>query len=169
MQVKHETRNALSAGMKIIPAWAWTLAAVGFASAEVFFNLVMRDTPVWAPVLMGLLAGTVLVCYFLLVGYVSRDAGRRGMSSLLWTVVAIVIPNGLGIILYFILRQPLRRSCPQCGNAVQPEFNFCPSCNCKLSPNCPQCQRVVGVNDVYCPYCGTSLRTQVVTDAVVAS
>jgi hypothetical protein len=169
MQMKDETQNALSAGIRIVPAWAWTLAAVVFASAQVFFSFAMRDAPAWALVLMGLLAGTILGCYFLLVGYVSRDAGRRGMSSLLWTVVAIVIPNGLGIILYFILRQPLRRACPQCGNAVQPEFNFCPRCNCKLSPNCPQCQRVVGVNDVYCPYCGTSLRHQPVTDVIAAS
>jgi RNA polymerase subunit RPABC4/transcription elongation factor Spt4 len=74
--------------------------------------------------------------------------------------VAILIPNGMGLILYFILRQSLRTACPQCGNAVQTGFNFCPRCNYKLSPSCPQCQRVVGVNDVYCPYCGTSLRNQ---------
>jgi RNA polymerase subunit RPABC4/transcription elongation factor Spt4 len=172
MQVKNETQSRLSAGMKIIPAWAWTLAAVGFASAEVVFNIFMRgpDAPAtWVRVLLGLLAGTIVGGYFLLIGYVSRDAGRRGMSPLLWTLVAILIPNGLGIILYFILRQPLRRACPQCGNAVQVEFNFCPSCNCKLSPSCPHCQRLVGTNDVYCPYCGTSMRNQAIPESVVAS
>ena len=72
--------------------------------------------------------------------------------------MAIIIPNALGIILYFILRQPLAERLPAMRHAVQTGFNFCPRCNYKLSPNCPQCQRVVGVNDVYCPYCGTSLR-----------
>jgi len=80
------------------------------------------------------------------------------MSPILWTCVAVLIPNALGFLLYFVLRQPLRRACPQCGNAVQTEFSFCPRCNYKLSPSCPQCQRIVAVGDLYCPYCGTSVR-----------
>ena len=96
----------------------------------------------------------------LLIGYINRDAKRRGMSPTLWTLVAIFIPNGLGGLLYFILRQPLQGTCPQCGTAIQSGFNFCPRCSCKLSPNCPQCQHVVATNDVYCPYCGASLRHQ---------
>jgi RNA polymerase subunit RPABC4/transcription elongation factor Spt4 len=164
MQVKNETRTGLTAEIKIVPAWAWTLAVVGFAIAQLFFNVVMarhqHAPPAWCRALMGLAAGTVMGCYLLLVGYVNRDARRRGMSSILWTLVAIFIPHGLGLILYFILRQPERSACPQCGNAVQTGFNFCPGCNYKLGPSCPQCQRVVGVNDVYCPYCGTSLRNQ---------
>jgi len=99
-------------------------------------------------------------CGVLLVGYINRDAKRRGMSPTLWTIVAVIIPNALGIILYFILRQPRSGACPQCACAVQTGFNFCPRCSYKLSPSCLQCQRVVGVNDVFCPYCGASLRNQ---------
>lgn len=145
----------------------WTLAGIGFASAQIIFSTFMvgpNAPPAWARLLLAIVAGTVLGCYLLLVGYVSRDARRRGMSPLLWVLVAVLIPNGLGIILYFILRQPLHRTCPQCGNAVQMAFNFCPRCSYKLSPSCPHCQRVVGGNDVYCPYCGTSLRTRTVPD-----
>ena len=109
---------------------------------------------------MGLGAGLAGVCYLLLIGYINRDAKRRGMSPTLWTIMAIIIPNALGIILYFLLRQPRSSVCPQCGHAVQTGFNFCPRCNYKLSPSCPQCQRVVGVGDIYCPYCGTSLHHQ---------
>jgi hypothetical protein len=88
-------------------------------------------------------------CILLLIGYVNRDAKRRrGMSPILWTLAAILIPNGIGFLLYFILRQPLRSTCPQCENAVQTGFNFCPRCNYKLGLSCPQCERVVGVNDV---------------------
>ncbi len=167
MQVKNEAQTGLTAGIKIVPLWAWVLAALGFASAQVFFNTLVTGPgapPTWARVLLGLLSGSILGGYLLLIGYVSRDARQRGMSAVLWTVVAILIPNGLGIILYFILRQPLQRTCPQCGDAVQTGFNFCPRCSCKLSPSCPQCQRVVRGNDVYCPYCGTSLRNQAVPD-----
>ena len=162
MQVKNETRTGLTAEIKIVPAWSWVLAGILFVAAQVFFNVVVARhsgaPPAWARPMFGLLAGVGGGCYLLFIGYINRDAKRRGMSPTLWTLVAILIPNGLGMLLYFILRQSLRSSCPQCGNAVQTGFNFCPRCNYKLSPSCPQCQRVVGANDVYCPYCGTSLR-----------
>jgi hypothetical protein len=163
MQVRNETQTGFTGEIKIIPLWAWVLAGIVFVAAQVFFNVVVArhsgGPPAWARPLLGLLAGIGGACYLLLIGYINRDAKRRGMSPTLWTVMAIIIPNALGIILYFLLRQPRSGACPQCGYAAQSGFNFCPRCSCKLSPNCPQCQRVVGVNDVYCPYCATPLRT----------
>jgi RNA polymerase subunit RPABC4/transcription elongation factor Spt4 len=163
MQVKNEVQTGLKAEIEIIPLWAYTLAAIAFAAVQIGFNLVMSGPgapPAWARVLMGFLGGAIIACYFLLLGYVNHDSRRRGMNPILWTFIAILIPNGLGIILYFVLRQPRQNACPQCGNAVQTGFNFCPRCNFKLSPSCPHCQRLVGGNDVYCPYCGTSLLSQ---------
>ena len=61
---------------------------------------------------LGLLAGVGGGCFLLLIGYINRDAKRRGMSPTLWTIVAVLIPNGLGIILYFILRQPREQCLP---------------------------------------------------------
>ena len=168
MQLNHESQTGLTAEIKIVPAWAWTLAVIAFVAAQWFFDITQlheSHPPAWARALLGLLAGICGACYVLFIGYINRDAKRRGMSPTLWTIVATIIPNALGIILYFILRQPLSGACPQCGNTVQPGFNFCPRCNHKLSPNCPQCQRLVGVNDVYCPYCGTSLRRPLVPTA----
>ena len=164
MQVKDETQPGLTTEIKIVPSWAWTLAMVAFVAAQWFFNIAVARNPhappTWARPVLGLLLGIVGGAYLLLIGYVNRDSKRRGMSPVLWTLVALLIPNAMGILLYFVLRQPLRRACPQCGNAVQVEFNFCPRCSCRLSPSCPQCHRLVGVDDVYCPYCGTSLRNQ---------
>jgi len=166
MQVKSETRTGLTTEIKIVPKWAWGLAVIGFFIAQFFFNVVVvrhsKAPPAWARPLLGLLLGLMLGCYLLFIGYINRDSKRRGMSPVLWTLVAILVPNLLGILLYFVLRQPLQISCPQCGNAVQAGFNFCPRCSYKLSPSCPQCQRVVDVNDVYCPNCGTALRNQAV-------
>jgi RNA polymerase subunit RPABC4/transcription elongation factor Spt4 len=164
MLVKDDTQTGLAAEIKIVPAWAWVLTVIGFAAAQFLFDIVVARQPgappAWARPLLGLLAGLVLGFFLLFIGYINRDAKRRGMSPVLWTIIAIVIPNALGILLYFVLRQPLRSACPQCGNAVQTGFSFCPRCSYKLSPNCPQCQRVVGADNVYCPYCGTSLRNQ---------
>jgi RNA polymerase subunit RPABC4/transcription elongation factor Spt4 len=164
MQVRNENQSVLLREMKIVPAWAWGLALIAFVAAQWYFNLTIvhhpHAPPAWVRPLFGLLAGIGGGAYLLLIGYVNRDSKRRGMSPVLWTIVAILIPNAMGILLYFVLRQPLRRSCPQCGNAVQIEFNFCPRCSYKLGPSCPQCQRLVAVDDTYCPYCGASLHDQ---------
>lgn len=165
MLAKEETQTGLAAEIKIIPTWAWVLAGIAFVAAQWFFNIALvrhpqpHPIPAWGRPLLGLLAGILGGCYLLLIGYINRDAKRRGMSPTLWTILAIVVPNALGIILYFLLRLPLRSSCPQCGSVVQPGFSFCPHCSYKLGPSCPQCQRAIGVNDLYCPYCGTKLRS----------
>lgn len=162
MLVNEELHTGAAAEIKIIPKWAWALAGIGFVAMQFVLNVtVARQSdapPAWSRPLLGLLTGTVVGCFLLFIGYINRDAKRRGMSPTLWTVVAILIPNAMGIILYFVLRQPLRSACPQCGHAIHSGYNFCPRCNCKLSPSCPQCQRIVGVGDVYCPFCGTVLR-----------
>lgn len=162
MQITNEAPTGLKSELKIVPTWVWVLAGSAFIAAQVFFDVFIarepKAPPAWARPLLGLLVGIVVGCYLLFLGYINRDAKRRGMSPTLWTIVAILIPNALGIILYFVLRQPLRNACPQCGNQLQPDFNFCPRCSYKMSLNCPQCQRPVGMHDLYCAYCGVSLR-----------
>jgi RNA polymerase subunit RPABC4/transcription elongation factor Spt4 len=167
MELKNETKVGFSAEVNIIPVWAWILAVIGFAAMQVVAQVVRQpDAPThFVRALMGLLVGAVVACYLLLIGYVNRDAHRRGMSPVLWTFVVILIPNALGMVLYFVLRQPIRSACPQCGSFVQSGFNFCPHCSHKLGPSCPKCQRMVTARDVYCPYCGTTLTEQVTPGA----
>jgi len=161
MRIKNQAPTGLTAEINLIPAWAWVAAGIGFLGMQLVFNVALAAQtdapPAWARTLLGLLVGLVLACYLLLIGYVYRDAARRGMSRALWMAVCILVPNALGIILYFILRQPIAHSCPQCGQSVQPAFNFCPQCNCKLNPSCPQCQHMVQPGDAYCANCGASL------------
>jgi RNA polymerase subunit RPABC4/transcription elongation factor Spt4 len=164
MELRNESRTSLAAEVRIVPAWAWVLAGIGFVAIQYGFNVIIAREPdappAWARPLIGLLMGLLVAAYFVFVGYVNRDAKRRGMPRILWTCVVAFIPNALGLIIYFVLRQPLRSTCPQCGTFVQSEFNFCPQCNYQLSAGCPHCQRAVSPGDVYCPYCGTSLRNQ---------
>jgi RNA polymerase subunit RPABC4/transcription elongation factor Spt4 len=163
MAVKSESQSVLASEIKIVPRWVWVLAGIVFIAAQLLPYVVRHHhheppPPAWALPLIGFFAGIAASAYLLLIGYINRDAKRRGMSPTLWTIVAILIPNALGILLYFVLRHPLRSACPQCGYAVEMSFSFCPRCSYKLGTNCPRCQRLVGMNDVFCPYCGTSLR-----------
>jgi hypothetical protein len=163
MQLKSETRTQFTEELRFIPRWAYVLAALAFVGVQILFATMLaiqKDTP--SPLvrsLLGIFAGVIFGCYILLIAYVNRDAGRRGMSRTLWTVIAIVITHGLGIILYLVLRQPLLSHCPECDAVLQGGFNYCPKCNHQLHPSCPNCQHSVLGNDVYCPYCGGALAT----------
>ena len=150
--------------MKIVPTWAYALASVAFLCMQFVFNVIIpaekstgHPPPPAVLALLGFVVGAATACYMLLIGYVNRDAARRGMSRILWTLLVIFIPNALGFILYFLLRQPMIQPCPQCHAAVQASFNYCPTCNTKLHPHCAQCQRAVRLNDTFCPYCGFKL------------
>lgn len=152
---------SLADEMKLVPTWAIALAILVFACAQVLFHVWIptqhNPPPPVARVLLGIIAGAVLAAWMMLVGYVNQDARRRNMSRLWWTLLVIFIPNALGFVLYFLLRQPAQQPCPQCGTMVLPGFNYCPKCNCKLHPHCAQCQRPVRLADIYCPYCGYKL------------
>ena len=173
MTVKNETSTCFLDEVRIISPWAFVLAFLGFAAAAaavVFATLKDRtgapfySLPVLVP--LGIVGGTAIACYILLIGYVNRDAGRRGMSRLGWTLLAIFIPNALGIVLYFVLRKPRTLTCPQCGAIIEPGFGFCPRCRCRLNAVCPQCQRGVHEGDKFCPYCSGELRAGVNTVSV---
>src|SRR3954466_5801416 len=55
---------------------------------------------------MGVAFGAVAAASTLLAGYVYADASRRGMPPIPWTALALLVPNGLGFVLYFLLRKP---------------------------------------------------------------
>jgi RNA polymerase subunit RPABC4/transcription elongation factor Spt4 len=117
-----------------------------------------RTWPLAGKLAVSILPGIPLFALALLIGYVHIDAKRRGMRYIMWTLLAIFIPNAIGIILYFILRDPLLVHCSRCGAAVRPGFAFCPNCGAALKPSCPQCRRPVEPGWSHCPNCGASLR-----------
>jgi len=159
--------------IRIFAPWAYSLFAATFFIIAVLFVTVVGLDPKAPPLpircLLSILCGAVLGCYAVLIGYVNQDAGRRGMSRLLWTLIAIFVPNGLGIVLYFVLRKPLSTHCPQCDTVVDPGFSFCPRCRNRLRPVCPHCQRSVDLGDKFCPYCGGSLEAPAAAPAAAPS
>jgi RNA polymerase subunit RPABC4/transcription elongation factor Spt4 len=152
--------------IRLIPKVMFAVAALVFVGMQALLFLVLfrhdpHAPPLAAQVLVAFVAGSVLCVFMLLVGYVNRDAKRRGMNHILWTILVLFIPNAIGFIIYFVVRQPVRGACPQCGATVTPGFNFCPKCKFLLHPACPQCHRAIEVGATFCPYCSAELKRQV--------
>jgi hypothetical protein len=107
--------------------------------------------------LLSLLGVAFLGAYVLLVGYVFGDAKRRGMNHVLWTLLSIFIPNAIGIILYFILRDPIPVPCPSCGQPARKGHAYCAGCGTAVRAACPQCRQPVEPGWRNCARCGAAL------------
>jgi hypothetical protein len=107
--------------------------------------------------LMTLIGAVMLGIFVLLVGYVYGDARRRGMNQVMWTLLAIFVPSAVGVILYFILRDPIPVPCPSCGTPARKGHAFCASCGAAVRAACPQCRQPVEAGWRNCARCGVPL------------
>lgn len=172
---------------KVVPSWlkgtmivlyAIALATVLIANAVTHGALLgPRDVAQHQHLLPFALAGIVtavaipISIVVFLIGYVYRDAERRGMSPGAWTFLVIALMPAylaLGFIVYFVMREPLPFDCPQCGTKVGARFNYCPNCKWNLHPSCPQCRREVLDTDKFCSFCGQNLASPAPTVAPAA-
>ena len=172
--------------LRIIPRWlVWTCVAVyiialiigslvnlnGIQTGGDMFPPELRGQPVLAMLaLVGVitLAALCISASLFMLGYVYRDAKRRGMNPALWTIVVLILSPGygiLGLIIYLLIREPLPYPCPKCASSVSARFNFCPNCKTNLHPACTHCQREVSDTDKFCPYCGSDLVRTSTNDA----
>jgi len=172
-------RSTFREELRIIPKWlVWTCVGLYILALiigitvnlhnmhigdDIFPDNSLRGEPFLS--CLGLAGVITLAALFLsplilTLGYVYRDAERRGMNAGLWTILVMILsPTYLfiGLIIYLLVREPLPYTCPQCAATVSARFNFCPSCKCNLHPACPQCQREVSDSDKFCPYCATEI------------
>jgi len=151
--------------LKVIPLAAWIITLLVYGGFVVLSSqvLIPRDPelspwPTLPKILFSFGIPLIVAVLVLLIGYVYADARRRGMRYVLWTLLAVFIPNAIGIILYFILRDPLPQPCPRCGAAVAAKFPYCPSCGTAVAQTCPNCRGAVEPGWPHCAHCGASLR-----------
>jgi hypothetical protein len=147
---------------RLIPMWSILVAVASFALVEYYVWQVLpaqrhHSPPLGFRIYFNLSWGLLVAVYFLMVGYISRDAPRRAMSSRFWIILCLVMPGGMGTVLYFLLRQPEVSRCPACSTQVQGDFHFCPQCNYQLTASCGHCFRTVRSTDQFCTQCGHEL------------
>jgi len=137
--------------LKLLPLWSIVLAILVFVGTQYYFNRMPHfpHRPGTLPMrmMMSYTTGAALASYILLVGYVSRDVKRRNMSAPMWILVVVVMPGGIGAVVYFLLRQPILVRCPNCTTELTAGVHFCPQCRFQMAPVCGQCFRGVQITD----------------------
>jgi hypothetical protein len=136
----HASSGAPRAIFSVVPKPAKVVASILFSLAVVLGTVAgaisfrspggphawIAGTPVGLA--GGLFVGGLFTLWVLALGYVYGDARLRKMPAVPWLLIAMLVPNLLGFLLYFVLRKPLGRPCPQCGQAITPEQRFCSWC-----------------------------------------
>jgi len=158
-------KSQLSREFAIVPNVARVIAVIGFIVVQICLLVLLphyvhgHDMPPKAVMpLISIVGGSFLALFILLIGYVNADSKRRGMNSLLWTLLVIFVPKAIGFLAYFLLRKPLLAEgmghCPKCGLGVRADFRFCPKCGYSFAPACGNCGRALQPDYAICPYCG---------------
>lgn len=156
--------NCLTDEIKVIPWLAWVLAiCVGGAVMAFLVTMAfpvgeMQNWPALGRFAFLMVMPVLLFTWTLLIGYVWGDARRRGMRHVMWTLLAVFIPNAIGVVLYFILRESPKNRCPKCVTGVPPGSLYCPGCGTALVSMCPQCGRAVEAGWSHCTQCGSNLK-----------
>ena len=163
--MRSEEKPNITEEIQLIPGWSVVLAGLLFVGIQAAMHLYYWSRCKVSPVIgfrifWSVFAGAVVAAYTVMVGYITRDAKRRNMNVGLWTLIVVFMPCAIGLIVYFLLRQPSRMLCPRCSEDVQSSFNFCPSCKFQLVPICEVCHHSVSLTDSYCYNCGHALALQ---------
>jgi len=114
-----------------------------------------------------LLPAAFIILWGALLIWVYRDAGKRGMSGILWLLL-VLIGNVIALLIYAIVRSetPVKRrdgacdgpeKCPGCGKPLAAGYIFCPHCGRGLTKTCPACGKPVEGSWKACPACGAGL------------
>lgn len=110
-------------------------------------------------IFLGLLsAGLLLLLLFVIGIYVWRDASRRGMNPILWTLASVLAPAFTGFIIYLLARGHFPDlMCPSCGMPVEENYVVCPGCGARLKRVCTACGTPAEEGWIVCPRCAAPL------------
>lgn len=66
--------------------------------------------------------------------WVYRDAKNRGLDAGKWTAIVVLVPNLIGLIIYFLIgRNEERVQCNNCNSRIQIKSEYCMSCGKEIN------------------------------------
>jgi hypothetical protein len=157
--------SGLRRELAVAPRPGVLISLVAALAAAAGWSFAAQGFPVVPRLLLGAMWALLFFVYGLLVSYIYGDARRRGMRHKLWTVIALAVPNGLGIIAYFLLREPRLQPCDTCGARVKRGYAFCPRCGAGLAETCAACRRALDPSWSHCAHCGAPVSSPPPTPA----
>jgi Phospholipase_D-nuclease N-terminal len=128
--------------LNVVPK-AVQVSAVAIVAAAVLIGLAVGCyavangeglRPMFGYAAAALAVGMVIAIWLLCLGFVFADARRRGMRAAGWTLVAMLMPNLLGFLLYFVMRRPLAAPCVSCSREMPVDQPFCSWCGSSRAP-----------------------------------
>lgn len=64
-----------------------------------------------------------------------RDAKSRGLEAGMWTAIVVMVPNFIGLLLYFLVgRKQQKIKCPSCEAETEQGKPHCSNCGAVISP-----------------------------------
>ncbi|MBE9917584.1 hypothetical protein G8C92_26570 [Paenibacillus donghaensis] len=84
------------------------------------------------------LAGTALLLFLItlicLGIWTYRDAKLRGLEAGMWTAIVVLVPNFIGLLLYFLIgRKQQQTLCPSCGRKTEQSKPYCSNCGASMA------------------------------------
>lgn len=86
---------------------------------------------------------------------VYKDAQKRDLNPVLWSLIVILVPSLIGLIIYLIVRSDKKKIplCPCCKSPVKEEYSVCPNCGNRLKNICRNCSAPLLPGWKVCPNC----------------
>lgn len=112
----------------------WLIALVILALTISFIVIIKDDILIQKTiglVLMLIVSFMAMVFAIIVSIYVYKDAKKRNMNEWMWMTIAVYIPNLLGLIIYLVMRNNIKKCCSNCGKQIEMEFLLCPYCGKK--------------------------------------
>lgn len=74
-----------------------------------------------------------LLTYGCFASWVYEDCKKRNDDPILWIIILFITTPYIGIILYFIRRPDVKKTCEQCGYKASIKANYCEQCGSPLN------------------------------------
>lgn len=84
------------------------------------------------PIISAFVGIAILLLAGMLIGlgvWTYRDAKSRGLEAGMWTAIVLLVPNLIGLLLYFLIgRKQQKATCPVCGYKKEKCAPYCSNC-----------------------------------------